>query len=140
MTTEIDSADIFKNEFKKWLHLDNQIRNGNAQIKELRQKKDTISQQICNYMKTHDMQNKKIETADSKIEFCEKKEYATLSFGFLEKHLGDIIPDPDHVEYILTYLKGKRDMRIKPDLKRIFNKGRKLGTAKAYDSNGYETE
>ena len=61
-------------------------------------------------------------------------------YSFLEKYLADIIPDEKNVEYIIEYLKSKRETKKTPDLKRIFKKGMKRGTAKARESSGYESD
>lgn len=127
-------------QLKQWLKLDTQIRMANQQIRDLRKEKDAISNSVCEYMKTNGMEKRRIQAPDSRIELYEKKEYSTLTYGFLEKHLGDIIPDDTNVKYIIEYLKSKREVKKSTDLKRVFNSGMKKGTAKAYESNGYDTE
>lgn len=125
---------------KQWLKLDTQIRLANQQIRDLRKEKDSVANTVCDHMKTHGMEKRRIEAPDSRIELYEKKEYSTLTYGFLEKHLGDIIPDSDNVKQIIDYLKSKREVKKSMDLKRIFNTGIKRGTAKAQESSGYDTE
>lgn len=125
---------------KQWLRLDTQIRMANQQIRDLRKEKDNVTSSVCDYMKTHGMEKRRIEAPDSRIELYEKKEYSTLTYGFLEKHLGDIMPDSDNVKQIIDYLKSKREVKKSTDLKRIFNTGIKRGTAKTHESSGYDTE
>lgn len=125
---------------KQWLKLDTQIRMANQQIRDLRKEKDSIAGTVCDYMKTHGMEKRRIEAPDSRIELYEKKEYSTLTYGFLEKHLGDIISDSANVKQIIDYLKSKREVKKSTDLKRTFNTGIKRGTAKAQESSGYDTE
>lgn len=125
---------------KNWIRLDTQIRVANQQLRTLRKEHDQITLTVCNFIQEHKMENRKIETTDSKIEFYEKKSHASLSYSFLEKYLADIIPDEKNVEYIIEYLKSKRETKKTPDLKRIFKKGMKRGTAKARESSGYESD
>lgn len=125
---------------KNWIRLDTQIRVANQQLRTLRKEHDQITLSVCKFIQDHKMENRKIETTDSKIEFYEKKSHTSLSYGFLEKYLADIIPDEKNVEYIIEYLKSKRETKKTPDLKRIFKKGMKRGTAKAHESSGYESD
>ncbi len=125
---------------KNWIRLDTQIRLANQQLRTLRKEHDQITFTVCKFIQDNKMENRKIETTDSKIEFYEKKSHASLSYGFLEKYLADIIPDEKNVEYIIEYLKSKRETKKTPDLKRIFKKGMKRGTAKVRESSGYESD
>ncbi len=125
---------------KNWIRLDTQIRVANQQLRTLRKEHDQITSSVCKFIQDNKMENRKIETTDSKIEFYEKKSHTSLSYGFLEKYLADIIPDEKNVEYIIEYLKSKRETKKTPDLKRIFKKGMKRGTAKAHESSGYESD
>ena len=75
------------------------------------------------------MENKKISTGDSIITFCEKKETSSLTFGYVEKCLGEIIADKDNVAYIIKYLKENREVKKSNDLRRVF-----------HNTSGYETD
>ena len=87
-------------------------------------------------MKTNNLTGQKINTPDSRITFVEKTMHSSLSFTFLEKHLGEIV-EPENVEYIINYLKSKRDTKHVYDLKRIYNRNTRN---KTLESSGYETE
>jgi hypothetical protein len=130
----------FEDRVRHWTVLDNKIRLANSQIKEMRTTRDNLSKTVCEYMKQNGLDSRKIEIADSKIEVYEKKEYSSITMGYLEKRLAEIIPEEESVKYILQYLRDKRDIKKSIDLKRTFNKGMKKGTAKANESSGYETE
>ena len=45
-----------------------------------------------------------------------------LSYKFIEKCLGEIIPDEDKVEHIIQYIKNKREVQIEKTLKRFYTK------------------
>ena len=62
------------------------------------------------------------------------------SYGFLEKYLADIIPEEKTVDYIIEYLKSKRETKKSWDIKRTFKKGMKRGTAKVRESSGYDSD
>lgn len=130
--------DELKQSLKDWIKLDNKIRMYNEELRNLRKEKESLTQSVTEAMKIHNLTHQKINTQDSRIAFIEKTMHSSLTFAFLEKHLGDIVPEPDSVAYIINYLKSKRDTKHVYDLKRIYNKGGK--TPKKSETNGYETE
>jgi Lhr-like helicase len=122
---------MFEQDLRKWAILDNKIRASNAEIKGLRNERDQLSTTICNTMKTNGWQNK-INTGDSIITYCEKNETSSLTFTYLEKCLAEIIPEKEKVQYIIKYLKEKREVKRTTELRRVFNKNK--------DTSGYETD
>ena len=69
---------MFEQNLRKWAILDNKIRASNAELKEMRNQRDQLSSTICNTMKTNGWQDKKINTGDSIITYCEKNETSTI--------------------------------------------------------------
>ena len=114
------SDPAFSDMIRKWTAADTQIRNLNNQLRDLRSARDTLTTNVCDYMKTKGLDKRKIEISDSTLSYCEKTETSSLSYSYLEKRLGDIIPDKDQVEYIITYLKEKRETKKVPDLRRVY--------------------
>lgn len=118
----------FKTVMKNWIIVDNQIKAASQTLKTLRQERAQLTKTACDTIQSNHWETKKIEATDSKISFIIKKEYPTLSFAFIEKHLAEIIPDPENIKLIISHLKNKREPKSMPDLKRVYNDG------------GYETE
>ena len=119
----------FERDMRKWAILDNKIRASNQELKTMRSQKAEIGSTICEFMKTKGLENKKVDTGDSIISFYEKNEYPALTFGYIEKCLGEIISDKDKVAIIIKHLKDKREIKKSNDLRRRFK-----GTG------GYETD
>ena len=130
----------FEDNVRQWTILDTKIRLANAQLREMRTTRDNLSKSVCDHMKQTGIDKRKIEIADSKIEVSEKKEYSSLTLGYLEKCLSAIIQEQESVKHILQYIKDKREIKKSIELKRTFNKGMKKGTAKVTESSGYESE
>jgi hypothetical protein len=128
--------DAFKEKLKTWVKLDNKIKMYNDEIKNLRKERESLTQEVTTIMKTNNLIEQKINTPDSRITFVEKTMHSSLSYAFLEKHLGEIV-EPDNVAYIIDYLKSKRDTKQVYDLKRVYYT-KKEKTLK--ESSGYETE
>jgi hypothetical protein len=112
----------FSDMIRKWTAADTQIHNLNNQLRDLRASRDSITTEVCNYMKTKGLDKRKIEISDSTLSYYEKTETSSLSYSYLEKRLGEIIPDKDQVEQIITYLKDKRETKKVPDLRRVYRK------------------
>jgi hypothetical protein len=112
----------FSDMIRKWTAADTQIHNLNNQLRDLRSSRDSITTEVCNYMKTKGLDKRKIEISDSTLSYYEKTETSSLSYSYLEKRLGEIIPDKDQVEQIITYLKDKRETKKVPDLRRVYRK------------------
>jgi hypothetical protein len=130
----------FEDNVRQWTILDTKIRLANTQLREMRTARDNLSKSVCDHMKQTGIDKRKIEIADSKIEVSEKKEYSSLTMGYLEKCLSAIIQEHESVKHILQYIKDKREIKKSVELKRTFNKGMKKGTAKVIESSGYESE
>lgn len=130
----------FEDNVRQWTILDTKIRLANSQLREMRTARDNLSKSVCDHMKQTGIDKRKIEIADSKIEVSEKKEYSSLTMGYLEKCLSAIIQEQESVKHILQYIKDKREIKKSVELKRTFNKGMKKGTAKVIESSGYESE
>jgi hypothetical protein len=129
----------FEDNVRQWTILDTKIRLANTQLREMRTARDNLSKSVCDHMKQTGIDKRKIEIADSKIEVSEKKEYSSLTMGYLEKCLSAIIQEQESVKHILQYIKDKREIKKSVELKRTFNKGMKKGTAKVIESSGYES-
>ena len=74
---------VFENSMKKWLLLDTQVRIANQKLREMRNEHGTLTKSVCEYIREHKMENRKIETSDSKIEYYEKQSHSSLSYSFL---------------------------------------------------------
>jgi uncharacterized membrane protein YgaE (UPF0421/DUF939 family) len=58
------SRDQFINDIKKWVAIDNEIKKNNENIRILRENKNNITSNICNYMDLNTIQDKCIEISD----------------------------------------------------------------------------
>jgi hypothetical protein len=112
---------MFEQNLRNWAILDNKIRASNAELKEMRNQRDQLSTTICNTMKTNGWQNKKINTGDSIITYCEKNETSSLTFTYLEKCLAEIIKNEHQVKQIVDYVKQNREIKVASEIKRFSN-------------------
>lgn len=131
----IENREDFERSMRQWAILDNKIRASNNELKTARRQKDELSISICNFMKSKGLENKRIDTGDSVITFCEKNEYQTLTFGYIEKCLGEII-EKDKVSIIMKHLRDKREVKVSNELRRRFNNNNNNNNNES--TSGYE--
>jgi len=106
---------------QKWVLIEGKLKEVNEKTKQMRDMKTQLGKNICNYMTEHNL-NDHIEISDGELRFFEKKEYTPLSFGYIEKRLHEIIADDEQVNFIIKYLKDKRETNVSLDIKRHYNK------------------
>ena len=92
------------NDVQRWVLAEAQLKQLNEKVKQMRELKATATTNITTYTRQQNYKGN-IKISDGELRICEKKEYTPLTFTYLEKCLGNIIPDNDHVEYIIKYLK-----------------------------------
>ena len=120
MNNQIVIKEDFAQNVKRWVTIDTQLKMINEKTKLLREEKNNISHKICDHLDKSGNKNRKILIHDGDIKVHEKKEYSPLTFSFLEEHLGKIMNDPSQVDYVIEYLKQKREIKITNDLKRSY--------------------
>ncbi len=101
----------FEDSIKNWVYIDNQIKNLQDKVKELRDKKSDEEFKIFNYAEENNLQKAVIEISDGKLKFTENKSTNPLSLKFLEKCLNEIINNPETVKQIMNYIKNNRETK-----------------------------
>lgn len=111
----------FENQIQQWVSTDNQIKILNEKIKELRDKKTEISNDLLNYAKNNNLSNSTIKIGDGKLKFTNTKQTEPLTLKYLEKTLGEVIKNESQVDLIMDHIKSRRENKIVPEIKRYFN-------------------
>jgi hypothetical protein len=108
----------FEQQIQQWVAIDNQMKILNDNIKDLRDKKHNISQQINNHI-----ENKytSIKISDGHLKFVKIKETQQLTFKYLETCLSEIIKNEEQVKKIVDYIKNKREIKYVSEIKRLYN-------------------
>lgn len=114
--------DAFVENIQKWVALDSQLKIIHDRTKIMRDTRAALSLQINAYVDVNQMRDRKVEISDGTLRFCEKKDYAPLTFGYIQESLSKLIPNAAHVEQIIKYLKDNREIKTSPDIRRTFNK------------------
>jgi hypothetical protein len=109
----------FPEQIKQWVAIDNQMKVLSERMKELRETKATLSEQINSYVETEEL--KEVKISDGQLKFIKTKETQPLTFKYLETCLKEIISNEEQVEKIIEYVKSKREVKVVADIKRISN-------------------
>ena len=111
----------FENQIQQWVTIDNQMKILNDKMKELREKKNSISEQINTHIETSLLNNTSVKISDGQLKFVNVKETQQLTFKYLETCLSEIIKNEEQVKKIVEYIKNKREVKYVPEIKRLYN-------------------
>ena len=112
----------FVENVKKWVAIDTQLKTINERTKQIRDMKNNLQTNIHLYMENNNLLDKKIGVSDGELRFVERKEQTALSFGYIERCLQEIMPEKSHVDYIIQYLKDKRETSVVSEIRRTYSK------------------
>ena len=111
----------FENQIQQWVSLDNQLKQLNEKVKEIRDKRNNLEQNITNYASENNLSNATIQISDGRLKFANTRIPEPLTFKYLERSLGEVIKNESQVKIIMEHLKEKRIIKIVPEIKRISN-------------------
>lgn len=108
----------FEEQVKNWVVLDNQLRLHNERIKELREKRNRITDKITSYAETNNLTNSRIAITGGQLRFQNNRIATPLTFKFVEKCLSEVISSSEQTTQIMNYIKANREIKYVPDIKR----------------------
>lgn len=118
MNNETKERPPFEDYVKKYVDVDNEIEMLQEKLKTMKDWKKKLTNSIVKQMEDKNLTDHTLEINDGTLRYSEKKEYSSISFTFIEKCLHELIPEPDHVKYVIQYLKDQREIKYVPELKR----------------------
>jgi conjugal transfer/entry exclusion protein len=110
----------FENQIQQWVSLDNQMKIYAEKIKELRDKKNSITENIQQHVKTNQLSQSTIQISDGKLKFVETRVSEPLTFKYLEKSLSEIIKNESQVKMIMEHVKKNREIKVNSEIKRFY--------------------
>jgi hypothetical protein len=111
----------FENKIQQWVSIDNQLKKINENVKELREKRNTLEQNITSYASSNNLSNTSIKISDGRLKFTTTRIPEPITFKYLEKTLSEIIKNESQIKIIMEQIKQKRDIKIVPEIKRFSN-------------------
>jgi len=111
----------FEEKIQQWVALDNQSKILYEKLREIREKKSNLGENINDYVRENNLSNAVVQISDGKLKFANTKVQPPLTFTYVEKSLGEIIKNESQVKQIIAYLKQKREYKIVQEIKRFSN-------------------
>jgi hypothetical protein len=111
----------FENQIQQWVSVDNQLKQLNEKVKEMREKRNVLEQNITNYASSNNLSNATIKIGDGRLKFTNTRVPEPITFKYLEKTLGEVIKNESQVQLIMEHIKQKRNIKIIPEIKRFSN-------------------
>ena len=111
----------FKQNIKQWVSLDTQLKTLNEKTKEIRNKRNELTDNIIEFVDNNNLSASTIKISDGKLKFAQNKQTAPITLGFLEGCLNYIIGNEEKVTQIMDYIKENREVKVIPDIKRYYN-------------------
>ena len=111
----------FEGQIQQWVSIDNQLKQLNEKVKELRETRNELEQNITSHASSNNLSNATIQISDGKLKFANTTVHEPLTFKYLEKALGEVIKNETQIKLIMEHLKQKRNKKIVPEIKRFYN-------------------
>lgn len=119
----MNQGDTLVENIKQWVQYDNQLKLLTEKTREVRERRCQLQTSIIDELKAKNMHQTTIGIGThSELKMVAKKEYPPLTYQYVERCLHEVIPNKEHVEYIIGYLKSHREIKETTDLKRISTK------------------
>jgi len=106
---------------KSWVLFDNQIKAYNDKIKEIRNKRSDLGDNIVEYMNRKHPNHSTIEISDGKLKLANTSTATPLSFKFVETCLQSYFNDDKLTADIMNHIKEKRQTKTSVEIKRIYS-------------------
>ena len=115
------SEEKFKNSIKSWVELDNQHKQYNDVLKEIRHKKGNILNDINNHVNSNKLHDAIVKISDGKIRFSVVKNVKPLTLQYIKLCLTEKLQNSETVEKIMDHIKSNRDYTYSDDIKRYYD-------------------
>ena len=112
----------FNEKIVKWVTLDNQMNRLRDDMRELRQEKNELKNEIYTFAEQNELDRAVINISDGKLRFQQIKQSNPITFKYLKKCLSECLNDDKQVEHLINYIKEKREYKTSYDIRRTFNK------------------
>ena len=109
----------FEGQIQQWVSVDNQLKQLNEKVRELREKRNTLEDKLVTHASENNLSNATIKISDGRLKFTNTRVQEPLTFKYLEKTLSEVIKNESQVKLIMEHLKQKRTTKLVPEIKRF---------------------
>ena len=98
----------FNDNIRSWVSVDNEIKILSDRMKELRDKRNTMSDTILQQANQNNLENAVIKISDGQLNFSQINRRPPLTFKYISNCLERCIGNPESVDQIMNYIKESR--------------------------------
>ena len=98
-----------EDKIKSWVSLDNEYKRLNDKIKEVRDKKNLLSDNIFIDLEERQIQNPTINISDGKLNVSDLKVQSAITYKYLETCFKRFLKDDEKASELLEYVKNNRE-------------------------------
>ena len=121
MTAVHATPPTLESKIKRWVELDNRIKETADAVKDIRTEKYVINDEIIELIEEKQLGKATVNISDGKLKFVTAKHTAPLTLSYIEKCLSELITNSSQVEQIMTYIKKNRETKTTMEIKRLYN-------------------
>ena len=114
--------DEFEANIKKWVTIDNEIKQLNDKMKEMKLQRAEISDTILDFVETENLNSTTININNGTLKFATSKQSANLTLTYIKSCLEQCISSEDDVNTIMGVIKNSRDVKVVNEIKRSYQK------------------
>ena len=115
---ENQNQNQIQEKIKKWVMVDNKLKILNEQMKQIKELRQTLSDDIISCSELH---GSFIPISDGKLKIVNNKTTQSITFTYLETRLKEIIRNESQVDKIIQYIKNKRTIKNNFEIRRFYN-------------------
>lgn len=137
MTANYSTPPTLETKIKRWVELDDKIKETTEEVRDIRTEKAVINDEILEIIEEKQLGKATVNISDGKLRFVASKHTAPLTLTYIEKCLGDLITNKKQVDQIMAYIKKNRETKTTMEIKRVYNTkpGASAGGANADSSD-----
>lgn len=121
MTAIHATPPTLESKIKRWVELDNKIKESAEEVRDIRTEKSVINDEILEIVEEKQLAKATVNISDGKLRFVAAKHTTPLTLTYIEKCLGDLITNGKQVEQIMAYIKKNRETKTMTEIKRVYD-------------------
>jgi|TARA_B110000114_G_scaffold179833_1_gene214773 hypothetical protein len=114
--------DDFQENIKRWVIMDNEIKNMTDTLKNMKNQRSEISDTIMDYVETEKLNSTTININNGSLKFGTSRQNTSLTMTYVKSCLEKCIPEEDDVTAIMDVIKNSREVKISNEIKRSYRK------------------
>ena len=122
MTANHASSSMLETKIKRWVELDNMIKQTTEEVRDVRTERSVINDEIIEIIEEKQLGKATVNISDGKLKFVTSKHTTPLTLTYIEKCLTDLVTNGKQVEQIMAYIKKNRETKTTTEIKRVYNK------------------